>query len=265
MKRKILILGIVVAMVAALVVPLAVAADGATTTGVVITGGVTQTATPTINTPTQIYVGATEIKGTSVASANITLTVSGTGGATYTTTADGSGNWDVTSITALIISNGISVIAQKDPNTNSAAATATVATPFASITAPTSFSWSPAFGVGGNTGSAATPGLITSGNDSYSLTVSDANSGTNTGYMISSGTPLTDLIQFYIATISSSTPADTISNYQSNLQGSSGYNAYQGQGNETFSIPLYAYQYVEKTDVTGTYSITLNYTLTPSI
>lgn len=265
MKKKLFILGIVIALVAVLVVPMAVDASGTPVINTaVISGSVTQTATPTINTSTNIYAGGTSLSGTDTATgATITVTTSPVGSGPYTATVSG-GTWTVSGMTAFTSGETISVIAYLSPDTNSTAATATVAAAtIISFTPPTSFTWSPAFGVVANTGH-ATPGSIVSGGDTWNLGVSDATGD----YMETSGSvALHDAIQVGYTAPSAGTAAGTVTGaYQTALDGASGYGdsspAYQGQ--DTFSIPLYAYQYVEKTDVTGSYSITLNYTLTPN-
>ncbi len=105
MKKKLFIMGMVVALVAVLVVPLAVSASPPS---VVISGSLTATTPPSYTTP--LYDGATSVSGTSTPGAAITVTVNGT---PYNTTADGSGNWTVSPISpAMSTGNTISVIAQ---------------------------------------------------------------------------------------------------------------------------------------------------------
>ncbi len=89
-----------------------------------------QTPTPTIATP--IYAGATSVSGTATAGASIELTVNG--GMAQAATANASGNWTVSSLSALQTNDSISVTAQVTGDTVSAAATATVkATPAAPV------------------------------------------------------------------------------------------------------------------------------------
>ena len=283
MRKKILILGIVVALVAALVVPMAVSAAVPTTTGIQVTGIVMKTGSPII---TQPYGSDTSISGTAAhdgAGANISVTVttgtagSGPANGTYITIADvTSGAWSVSlGPNALVSGNAISVIAQLNPDVNSSAATTTVGANTATLTPPSNFGWgvtpSSALAVGANKGSAATQGSVVSAGDSWNLNVLDSNtSNVNTeGFMTSGGgytLPLADEIQFDIAAISSSNSTDTIANYVSKLVGTSNPagNVY-GQATGTFTIPLYGFQEVLVNDGPGSYTITLNYILSPII
>jgi len=283
MRKKILILGIVVALVAALVVPMAVSAAVPTTTGIQVTGIVMKTGSPII---TQPYGSDTSISGTAAhdgAGANISVTVttgtagSGPANGTYITIADvTSGAWSVSlGPNALVSGNAISVIAQLNPDVNSSAATTTVGANTATLTPPSNFGWgvtpSSALVVGANKGSAATQGSVVSAGDSWNLNVLDSNtSNVNTeGFMTSGGgytLPLADEIQFDIAAISSSNSTDTIANYVSKLVGTSNPagNVY-GQATGTFTIPLYGFQEVLVNDGPGSYTITLNYILSPII
>jgi hypothetical protein len=158
--KKIIVLAMVLAVVAALATPMAALAT--TTTPVTVTGVVGQTPTPSI-TPTPIYPGATSISGTSVANAHITLTVNGS--TQYTAIASAGGAWTVSPISpALAASNTISVIAQLDPDVNSSPATATVAaSAIITFTVPSGFAWTGTFTQGTNTGTAATAGSVVIG------------------------------------------------------------------------------------------------------
>ena len=283
MRKKILILGIVVALVAALVVPMAVSAAVPTTTGIQVTGIVMKTGSPII---TQPYGSDTSISGTAAhdgTGANISVTVttgtagSGPANGTYTTIANvTTGAWSVSlGSNALVSGNAISVIAQLNPDVNSSAATTTVGANTATLTPPSNFGWgdapSSALVVGDNKGSAATQGSVVSAGDPWNLNVQDSNTSTvNTeGFMTSGGgytLPLADEIQFDIAAISSSNSTDTIANYVSKLAGTSNPagNVY-GQATGTFTIPLYGFQEVLVNDGPGSYTITLNYILSPII
>ena len=269
MKNKILALGLVLALVAVMVMPMAVSAGGATTTPVTISGDLTATATPGINTPTQIYAGATSISGTAVADATITLTVSGNVQTPPTTTATG-GVWTVGSLVALQVGDVIHVTAELAPNGPSAEATATVIAHFATLTAPASFTWDTTFGVGNNKGHATTAGSVVSGGDPWTLSVVDPKTNNN-GYMTVGGadssgaTKLVDPIQVDTSTIGSTIPADTISHYSGTaipLLTNYGTSPFQGQSSCT--IPLYAFQIVAGNATVGSYSLTLNYVLSPS-
>jgi len=285
MRKKILILGIVVALVAALVVPMAVSAAVPTTTGIQVTGIVMKTGSPII---TQPYGSDTSISGTAAhdgAGANISVTVttgtagSGPANGTYITIADvTSGAWSVSlGPNALVSGNAISVIAQLNPEVNSSAATTTVGANTATLTPPSNFGWgvtpSSALAVGANKGSAATQGSVVSAGDSWNLNVLDSNtSNVNTeGFMTSGGgytLPLADAIQFDIAAITTlgGVSGDNIANYVRELAGTSNPagNVY-GQATGTFTIPLYGFQEVLVNDGPGSYTITLNYILSPTI
>jgi len=264
MRIKLLILGIVVALVATLVVPLAVSASPP---GITITGSLTATTPPSYTTP--LYVGDTSMGGTATPGANITVTVNGT---PYYAIANAiTGNWTV-SIPALTSGATVSVTAQASHDVNSTPVTTAVAVDFASLTVPSGFVWTSnggAFEVGTNTGSAATAGTVTSGNDSWTLSVADNNTSVpvTEGYMTSGGgytVPLGSPIQVGMT----AGTVGTISNYQGEIQnnpvGSNpNYGLYQGQGTVTDSIPLCASQVASANDAAGSYSITLNYTLSP--
>lgn len=247
--KKILFLVMVLAVIAAIASPLSVLASGNT----VINGTVIATATPVIST-NPIYTTTTTISGTAVANANISLT--NNGGAASVTTADSSGNWIISSLSLTV--GSISVTAQANPNVVSAAATATVTAASVTLTAPTAFTWS-TFVVGANAGSATLGTVVSSGAKSWTLSVADANNGINSGYMLNGSTKLTDAIQVGLTPPSAGTTTGTIAAYALALTGSTGYGT-----SASFNIPLYANQTIETTDAPGSYSITLNYTLTPT-
>jgi hypothetical protein len=252
--KKLLFLVMVLAVIAALVSPLAVLANQ--TGSAVINGTVIATATPVITT-SPIYTTTTSVSGTATVNANISLT--NNGGAASVTTADSNGNWTISSLSLTV--GSISVTAQLDPNVVSAAATATVTGASVTLTAPTAFTWS-TFAVGANAGSAATPGTVVSSGatSGWSISVADADTATNSGYMVDGTTKLTDAIQIGLAAPSAGTTTGTIATYSAALNSSAGH----GQTDGTFDIPLYANQTLVTTDAPGPYTITLNYTLTAS-
>lgn len=205
------------------------------------------------------------MSGTSVSGASIVLNVytdSGKGtklSGPYPVTASGT-NWTVSSISPVLAGgNYIDVTAQLDPNGVSADANATVTATSATLNVPSAFGWSVTFQVGPNTGS-ATDGSVVSVGDTWTLTVADANQSTGTGYMMKGSTQLANPIQVDKAAISGDTPGDTIANYNTELSGITGY----GQATGTYVLPLHVRQKVVSTDIGGTYSITLNYTITPT-
>lgn len=252
--KKLLFLVMVLAVIAALVSPLAVLANQ--TGSAVINGTVIATATPVITT-SPIYTTTTSVSGTATVNANISLT--NNGGAASVTTADSNGNWTISSLSLTV--GSISVTAQLDPNVVSAAATATVTGASVTLTAPTAFTWS-TFAVGANAGSAATPGTVVSSGatSGWSISVADADTATNSGYMVDGTTKLTDAIQIGLTAPSAGTTTGTIATYSAALNSSAGH----GQTDGTFDIPLYANQTLVTTDAPGPYTITLNYTLTAS-
>ena len=252
--KKLLFLVMVLAVIAALVSPLAVLANQ--TGSAVINGTVIATATPVITT-SPIYTTTTSVSGTATVNANISLT--NNGGAASVTTADSNGNWTISSLSLTV--GSISVTAQLDPNVVSAAATATVTGASVTLTAPTAFTWS-TFAVGANAGSAATPGTVVSSGatSGWSISVADADTATNSGYMVDGTTKLTDAIQIGLTAPSAGTTTGTIATYSAALNSSAGH----GQTDGTFDISLYANQTLVTTDAPGPYTITLNYTLTAS-
>ena len=252
--KKLLFLVMVLAVIAALVSPLAVLANQ--TGSAVINGTVIATATPVITT-SPIYTTTTSVSGTATVNANISLT--NNGGAASVTTADRNGNWTISSLSLTV--GSISVTAQLDPNVVSAAATATVTGASVTLTAPTAFTWS-TFTSGANAGSAATPGTVVSSGatSGWSISVADADTATNSGYMVDGTTKLTDAIQIGLTAPSAGTTTGTIATYSAALNSSAGH----GQTDGTFDIPLYANQTLVTTDAPGPYTITLNYTLTAS-
>jgi len=275
MKKRLLILGIVVALVAALVVPMAVSAAGPTTTGTLsVPGTVTATTAPIITTP--IYAGTTTVSGTAPAGSTITVTIPGVVGSPFTTTATGGGTWSIT-VPALSPSDSISVTAQLSPNVTSTPASYTVPAATASLTVPSNFAWivggssssinSTTLGVGYNEGSATAGSVVSAGNNTWTLSVADANQSTYTGHM-TTGAPATgDLaaaIQVDMSPIIIDTPADTIAHYASELAGTSTTGNVYGQGIGTFNIPFYAGQTLAASDPAGSYSITINYVLAPA-
>jgi hypothetical protein len=112
--------------------------------------------------------------------------------------------------------------------------------------------------VGDNAGNSS--GSVKSGLASWVLSVEDANQGTNTGHMIVVGN--TDKTIALASPLNLCTTSDgafgTIAAYQTLFRGSSGY-ATKG----TWTLPLFANQAVAGTDLNGSYSITLNWTVTP--
>jgi hypothetical protein len=252
--KKLLFLVMVLAVIAALVSPLAVLANQ--TGSAVINGTVIATATPVITT-SPIYTTTTSVSGTATVNANISLT--NNGGAASVTIADSNGNWTISSLSLTV--GSISVTAQLDPNVVSAAATATVTGASVTLTAPTAFTWS-TFAVGANAGSAATPGTVVSSGatSGWSISVADADTATNSGYMVDGTTKLTDAIQVGLTAPAAGTTTGTIATYSAALNSSAGH----GQTDGTFDIPLYANQTLVTTDAPGPYTITLNYTLTAS-
>jgi hypothetical protein len=129
----------------------------------------------------------------------------------------------------------------------------------ATLNAPTVATFT-TFAVGDNSGSATAGSVVTSGTNSWTLTVADAKSNNN-GKMTVGGTDdagaikLTDPLLVGITSGS----VGTISSYESALQAAGGYGA-----NGTFSIPLFFKQTIVTGDPAGSYKITLTYTLTPS-
>jgi len=269
MKKRLLILGIVVALVAVLVVPMAVSAAGPPTTGTLsVPGTVTASSTPTITTP--IYAGATTVSGTSTAGTGAIISVSINGGTPITTTVSAGGTWTVT-VPALSPGDSISVTAQLSPDVTSTPAPYTVPAATASLTVPSAFAWtggtkinSTTLGVGYNEGSATAGSVVSAGNNTWTLSVADANQSTYTGHMTTGGSPATgDLaaaIQVDMSPIITDTPDDTIPHYASELAGSTGY----GHGIGTFNIPFNAGQTLAASDPAGSYSITINYILAPN-
>ena len=270
MKKRLLILGIVVALVAVLVVPMAVSAAGPTTTGTLsIPGTVTATTAPIITTP--IYAGSTSVSGTAPAGSTITVTIPGVVGSPFTTTATG-GTWSITvPAPGLAPGASISVTAQLSPNVTSTPVSYTVPAATASLTVPSGFAWnggtyvnSTTLGVGYNKGSATAGSVVSAGNNTWTLSVADTNQSTYTGHMTTGGPPATgDLaaaIQVDMSPIITDTTDDTISHYASELAGTGGY----GQGIGTFNIPFNAGQTLAASDPAGSYSITINYVLAPN-
>jgi len=217
---------------------------------------VTATATPVITT-TPIYTTTTTVSGTNEVNAAVYFTYNG--GAAVLATANDSTHWSVTGLTLSTAgTNLISVIAQAGTEVDSAPALASVTAASVTLTAPTAFMWS-SFVVGTNAGS-ATPGtVVSSGAKSWTLGVADADTGTNSGYMVNGTTKLTDAIQVGLTAPAAGTTTGTIAAYALALTGSTGYGT-----SASFDIPLYANQTIETTDAPGSYSITLNYTLTPT-
>jgi len=274
MKKRLLILGIVVALVAALVVPMAVSAAGPPTTGTLsVPGTVTATTAPSITTP--IYAGTTTVSGTAPAGSTVTVTIPGVVGSPFTTTATGGGTWSITvPAPGLVPGDSISVTAQLSPNVTSTPASYTVPAATASLTVPSGFAWivggssssinSTTLGVGYNEGSATAGSVVSAGNNTWTLSVADANQSTYTGHMTTGGPPATgDLaaaIQVDMSPIITDTTADTISHYASELAGTGGY----GQGIGIFNIPFNAGQTLAASDPAGSYSITINYVLAPN-
>jgi hypothetical protein len=255
--KKLLFLVMVLAVIAALVSPLAVLANQ--TGSAVINGTVTATATPVITT-TPIYTTTTTVSGTNEANAAVYFTYNG--GAAVLATANDSTHWSVTGLTLSTAgTNLISVIAQAGTEVDSAPALASVTAASVTLTAPTAFTWS-TFAVGANAGSAATPGTVVSSGatSGWSISVADADTATNSGYMVDGTTKLTDAIQIGLAAPSAGTTTGTIATYSAALNSSAGH----GQTDGTFDIPLYANQTLVTTDAPGPYTITLNYTLTAS-
>jgi hypothetical protein len=121
--------------------------------------------TPTLTITTPIYAGATSVSGTAIAGADIELTVNS--GTAQAATANSSGNWTVSALSALQTNDSISVTAQVTGNTVSAAATATVQA--ATVQTPTPTITTPIYA-----GATSVSGTATAGAD-IELTV---NSGT---------------------------------------------------------------------------------------
>jgi hypothetical protein len=129
----------------------------------------------------------------------------------------------------------------------------------ATLNAPSLSSFT-TFTVGDNTGSATAGSVITSGTTSWALTVADAKTNNNgkmtvNGENSSGAIKLTNAIQVGMT----APTVGAISEYQTALQGASGYS-----DNGTFSIPLFFKQTIVTDDTAGSYKITLTYTLTPS-
>lgn len=112
--------------------------------------------------------------------------------------------------------------------------------------------------VGDNTGQ-ATSGSVVANATGWTLTVADDKTN-NAGCMTIGGlddiaaVPLTNPIEVGMT----AGTVSTISAYQSELAGASGYGAIG-----TFAIPLYANQPVIASDEPGSYSITLTFTTVP--
>ena len=197
---------------------------------------------------------------------------------TVLASGSGSGAWTVSGISpALAMGDTLYAIAQLDPDVNSShTATATVKADFANLAVPTSFAWSggnyvdsSTLGVGTDTGT-TTAGAVTSGGATWTLAVSDGKTNNN-GYMTVSGIDDVSATKLAAAIEVGYTAGtvDTIANYQGEIQNltvNPNYGppsaSFQGQASD--SIPLFTRQAVAATDVPGAYSITLNYTISPT-
>ena len=111
--------------------------------------------------------------------------------------------------------------------------------------------------VGVNSGS-STAGSVVANGTGWTLTVSDTKTATK-GYMTVGGTDVgAELANPLTVCKTVNGSYSTIADYQSDLQGSSGY----GQAT-TFNIPLFVKQTVLASDGAGTYQITLTFIVTP--
>ncbi len=249
MKKRIIALGIVLALAAVLVVPMAVSAD------TVVTGDVGQTPTVTGIDPAAGLYSASPIAVTITGTGFIqdseeasSVTFSGTGVTAVITDVV-----SATSITAGVTITAGALQGARDVSVTVAGKTGTSATALFTVTsyitvnAPANFSLGlMTVGVAKEVAS-GTPGTSASNYSTWTVTAKDANVTPSTkGYMllnVSPFTPLTNKLLIGKAT-GPTAVADTGFSYDANAT----------------SLPLYASQTVAVGDSAGTYTITITFT-----
>jgi hypothetical protein len=255
--KRLVALGLVIALVLTLAIPAAVSADGG---GVGVSGTVDAQPGPITISPTSGNSSETAtttvpviITGTNFGP-DAVVTTSDSGIAVGYTGSETSFYVNSTTLDATFtIPAGTTVLAGNKTITVNQGGRTPVTTSFkvngwTDVTAPASFNMG-VMAVGTTTeGSSidANAGSIQTNDASWEVDAQDANTGTNSGYMIDSGTPLHSQLKIG-STTGPTSPANTGFAYKSSTQ--------TGK-----SLPFYADQLISSADTSGTYSIIINFT-----